>query len=112
MSIARSSLPNDGRVARFATRALVVGAVIGITMLGNLRSQASEIGGPVAGHPVQTPRPHRAGVAVAEAKPAASPGEGANRSDVDEQELRLVPAIYAWDRDVRFVYFRHVSKWM
>lgn len=27
-------------------------------------------------------------------------------------EVHLVPAIYAWDPDVRFIYFRHVSKWM
>ena len=24
----------------------------------------------------------------------------------------VVPAIYAWDPDVRFVFYRHVSKWM
>ncbi len=38
---------------------------------------------------------------------AASPGQ----ADSDD-EAHLVPAIYAWDPDVRFVYFRHVSKWM
>lgn len=25
---------------------------------------------------------------------------------------QVVPAIYAWDPDVRFVFYRHVSKWM
>lgn len=29
-----------------------------------------------------------------------------------QDEVTLVPAIYAWDPDVRFVYFRQVSKWM
>lgn len=27
-------------------------------------------------------------------------------------EARLIPAIYAWDPDVRFIFFRHMSKWM
>lgn len=29
-----------------------------------------------------------------------------------DDEGKLVPAIFAWDPDVRVVYFRHVSKWM
>lgn len=38
-------------------------------------------------------------------------------SDVREVSPRsefgqVVPAIYAWDPDVRFVFYRHVSKWM
>ncbi len=39
---------------------------------------------------------------------SAAPAEAADASD----DARLVPAIYAWDPDVRFVYFRHMSKWM
>lgn len=27
-------------------------------------------------------------------------------------DARLVPAIFAWDPDVRFVYYRQISKWM
>ncbi len=29
-----------------------------------------------------------------------------------EEEGQLIPAVYAWDPAVRFVYYRHVSKWM
>ena len=28
------------------------------------------------------------------------------------EDGQVVPAIYAWDPDVRFVFYRHVSKWM
>ena len=36
-------------------------------------------------------------------------------SEVDancEDEAHVIPALYAWNPDVRVVYFRHVSRWM
>ena len=36
------------------------------------------------------------------------PMDGAMANDGGQ----IVPAIYAWDPDVRFVFYRHVSKWM
>jgi hypothetical protein len=114
---------------RFAGRVAVVAGVVGVTMLGNLRLQASEIG-----HPFATRAPgtgvlanRTAATAVAEAgfgktdpvpvSSGARPADDRFTAMVDDDETaadaaELVPAIYAWDKDVRFVYFRHVSKWM
>ena len=119
-------------VRRFAGRVAVVASVVGVTMLGNLRLQASEIGHPfatrAAGAGVLSIRTPTATVAEAGfegpetvTRPVAAgrPGDrfaamtDADGSEADaEDDAQLVPAIYAWDKDVRFVYFRHVSKWM
>ena len=42
------SWPRAGRLARLGTRCLAVAAVVGITLLGNLRLQASEVRRPTA----------------------------------------------------------------
>jgi hypothetical protein len=100
---------------QIARRLLIVAAVIGVTLLGNLRSQASEIGqGPTAEQRapfVPYPVPVRVDLALAQAVTTDAEDADAD-ADASDEELRLVPAIYAWDPDVRFVYFRHVSKWM
>ncbi len=31
---------------------------------------------------------------------------------VDDDSGQVVPALYAWDPDVKFVFYRHASKWM
>ena len=91
-------------------------ALIAIVVLGNLRGLASEI----RTDPQQT---ESAAVNPVEMSITADRAGG---SDVDgagvatsaagdvalEERARLIPAIYAWDPDVRFVYFRHLSKWM
>ena len=41
-----------------------------------------------------------------------SRGRTSGRDLSSDDDARLVPAIFAWDPDVRFVYYRHVSKWM
>ena len=103
-------------------RMAVVAAVLGISVLGNLRSQASEA-------PLAPSALARSGVAsgrspldvrpVASATPVAALEDDADdllaaddAERVDSDDGQLVPAIYAWDPDVRFVYYRHVSKWM
>lgn len=42
---------------------------------------------------------------------AAGEAIGTGENAVDDTR-QVVPAIYAWDPDVRFVFYRHVSKWM
>ena len=37
---------------------------------------------------------------------------GADVDDSSGEYGALVPALYAWSPDVRFVYFRQISKWM
>lgn len=33
-------------------------------------------------------------------------------ASASDEAGQIVPAIYSWDPDVRFVFYRHVSKWM
>lgn len=104
-----------------ARKVFVVAGLIGVTLLGNLRLQASEV-------TVRQPRvqavprvstDHREvdpavafnGPAVADA--TFEPSQPTDTVDaLGPDDVRLVPAIYSWDPDVRFVFFRHVSKWM
>ncbi len=44
--------------------------------------------------------------------PTAEDASEALSADGVDDDGEVVPAIYAWDPDVRFVYHRHVSKWM
>jgi hypothetical protein len=94
-------------------RFAVVVAVLGISMLGNLRLQASE----------RTSAARLASTVVGAHQAGSRVGEtfGSDADDVTagddvatsySDDGGLVPAIYAWDPDVRFVYYRHVSKWM
>lgn len=48
------------------------------------------------------------------AERAALPSPPSDLPDVSpsSEDGQVVPAIYAWDPDVRFVFYRHVSKWM
>jgi hypothetical protein len=109
---------------RLVSRALLVAAVIGVTLLGNLRLQASEVTKAAA---FATARPadppllaHAFALADAATESAsfqtplndATPEADSADEDASDDAARLVPAIYAWDPDVRFVYFRHISKWM
>jgi hypothetical protein len=126
MDISRSRLL--GRIAR---RVAIVAAIVGITMVGNLRLQASEVTRQQAGQPAFGGAMTSKGAAMIERQADAgmygrvnlttdtSDRARALESMTDEDDaddaqddVQLVPAIYAWDPDVRFVYFRHVSKWM
>jgi hypothetical protein len=122
MHIARSRLV--GRVA-------IVAAIVCITMVGNLRLQASEVTRHQAGHPAFSDATASKAAATIERQADAGMYDRVNlmtdtsdrtrglESMMDDDDggdaqddVQLVPAIYAWDPDVRFVYFRHVSKWM
>ena len=97
-------------------------ALVGVALLGNMRSAASETGrAPTRAEPasnaigVSTDPVGTADATLTERMVAAGNGdpEDAPTSPVEGfDDARLVPAIYAWDPDVRFVYFRHVHKWM
>ncbi len=106
----------------FINRAAIVAGVLGIAMLGHLRSQASE---PASASPYQSkmttlhPQAGFDTMPVADAKEASVLGTDVDgdvlhefAGSLDGDDGQLVPAIYAWDPDVRFVYYRHVSKWM
>ena len=106
----------------FSGRIAIVAAVLGISMLGNLRSQASEATPP---HPNRSSAAHRPmqvnDVRVVDADPDVMLESGSDVDDVssakgsasaDGDDGHLVPAIYAWDPDVRFIYYRRISKWM
>ena len=76
-----------------------------VVLLGEMRPAASETGQRA---PAAKPSPtsvDRTGVLGA-ADPQADAAVDASDAG------RLVPAIYAWDPDVRFIYYRHISKWM
>ena len=111
---------------RVASRVLAVAAIVGVTMLGNLRLQASEVTKasprePATRVPVSwvadDPHGYTSEALVASADGRRIDPQVAAMSDADgvgdeSDGVQLVPAIYAWNPDVRFVYFRHVSKWM
>jgi hypothetical protein len=112
--------------------ALAIG-ILSTVLLGNLRLQASELSvGPpgrqsadsssspmpaprvISSNPVDPNLYERVGLAgnLADAIPIDLVAMDADEDGVPQDEAQLIPAIYAWDPAVRFVYFRHVSKWM
>ena len=78
----------------------VIGAIAVVALIGDLRVPMSAAAPPVAPRPSAELRGTEARV-----NSAAVPEEVTD-------DARLVPAIYAWDPDVQFVYYRQVSKWM
>ena len=82
-------------------------AAIALTVaLGNLRSTASVAAAPAT---AAAPTSEALGVAMGSAMLSRA---AASTPPEPEDEARLVPAVYARDPDVRFVFFRNVSKWM
>jgi hypothetical protein len=79
-------------------RAWVVAAVAAVGWLGNLRSATSD-----------DVVPKNSETVVADAVPI---DPSVDADGVASAEARLVPAIYAWDPDVRVIYLRRLSKWM
>ena len=119
------------------TQAVAFGIVAVATVIGNISLMASE----TASHPAFSPLPARSTSSrVTDDAPApllpndrlsgvGYSGFYSSASGVDADTLahlpsaplegptavdavQIVPAIYAWDPDVRFVFYRHVSKWM
>ena len=94
---------------RSATRVWVrfvsLAVLASVVLLGEMRPAASETGRRAA---FAVPSPmsiDRTGVSDAAEPVADAPSDASDAG-------RLVPAIYAWDPDVRFIYYRHISKWM
>ena len=116
---AAAPLPMAPALQSLGRRIALIAAIAGIAMLGDLRAAVS--------HPAQgslgwepspvapsTPASVDAVIAATTGDPedaAPAPAATSPQSTLFE-DGRLIPAIYAWDPDVRFVYFRHVSKWM
>lgn len=98
------SRPSPGRLSG------VLAAVVFVAALGELRvPDARAVSGPAGEVGARSPVSASADLA------ANLVGLGA---DVDgssagsEDDARLVPAVYARDPDMRFVFYRQVSKWM
>jgi hypothetical protein len=106
------------------TKAGLVAALAGVALLGNMRPAVSE---PAYAGTAVVPRTTsstdlRPGLAEPDLRLLqqmilagnGDPEDGGARlgDSAREDDGRLVPAIYAWDPEVRFVYYRHVSKWM
>jgi hypothetical protein len=117
----RSEATNRAALHRVVGRVLAVAAIVGITMLGNLRLHASETGKvdrrvsprvPVSWADDSNEYGRPALRATAAVDPGLAPMVDTNDDVEASNDIQLVPAIYAWNPDVRFVYFRHVSKWM
>jgi len=100
-------------------RLLAVTAIVGVTMLGNLRLHASEA--TKGDRRASLPRAELAWIGDADPygrpsaptmAPVVASVADADSADDQSDDVQLVPAIYAWNPDVRFVYFRHIRKWM
>jgi len=98
-------------------RAAIIASLVGVSVLGNLRLHASEIAPAMAAPAVGTissrdPLFDMVGMtrsSMSESDPVVD-DEGSTSDAATDGHF--VPAIYAWDPDVRFVYYRHISKWM
>ncbi len=120
------------------TRTVAVGIVVLASVIGNASLSASE---PVAPLPISVPASRvsspRSDLLVSESVARSDDSDSQTgysnssprSSRLDAADLmnapfdtaaesapaeggQVVPAIYAWDPDVRFVFYRHVSKWM
>ena len=101
-------------------KAAVVAAVAMVVLVSNLRTGVSQaapigdssmVGGPTAAGESADVRSGDVGpICLLQyiGADAHSPAEPTESSDV----AHFVPAIFAWDPDVRFVYYRQISKWM
>ncbi|MEO8937307.1 MAG: hypothetical protein ABI277_00830 [Burkholderiaceae bacterium] len=89
-------------------RMVIVGMVGVVALIGNLRASGSQTS--VVESSVLTVSLDSTARAVngRRTSPPATVGIHAQ----DDATSISIPGIYAWDPDVRFVYFRHVSKWM
>ena len=85
-------------------------ALVAIAALGNLRGVASETRGGATPSSVLVGRIDP--VFVDENGTSETSASADDQDPAVDDQARLIPAIYAWDPDVRFVYYRHVSKWM
>lgn len=107
------------------TKTVAFGILVAASVLGNVSFSASRAK-PIDAVPASAsrastdlPRLLRGDAAMGiHTSAAGRASEAAVDDDRDvagseaSSEGEVVPAIYAWDPDVRFVFYRHVSKWM
>ena len=108
--------------SNFWTPLVTLAVVASLIVIGNLRAPVAAATtepapGDVASTVAASPQHGRGDDAPAgRESPSGMPAlESMVGADVDEpvgEEGALVPALYAWNPDVRFVYFRQISKWM
>ena len=99
------------------TRAVAFGILVVASVLGNVSFSASRA-------KPDAPLVARVADAVDNDRVAevSSPGPSVEQRMVDDRAAasdvpridggQIVPAIYSWDPDVTFVFYRHVTKWM
>jgi len=94
------------------TQAVALGILIVASVVGNVSVSAARVRPDVSIAPIVTTAHEDVSVTSSTAPPTTSwemPGVSSSSSDVAGQ---IVPAIYSWDPDVTFVFYRHVTKWM
>ncbi len=94
-------------------RLRVIVAIALVCLIGDLRTPVPAVASSAAVPASRAVRSQSAAQPVAALQTIRSDVRNTDPALRDEaNDVRLVPAIYAWDPDVRFVYYRHVSKWM
>ena len=120
------------------TKTVAVGVVAVASVVGNVSLSASEEEASVKNPPPATlSSPGKADISIAggstltggslsgfgysrfyssasgvEGGAVPQPHAQISEASASSESGQVVPAIYAWDPDVRYVFYRHVSKWM
>ena len=94
------------------TRTVAVGIVMVASVVGNVSMSAPEFSGARALAHASTPRKATATDKLALRQIAVAPVVMAPVTDEKSDDVEVVRAVYARDPDVRFLFYRHVSKWM
>lgn len=91
------------RRSSFRTQSVALGILVVASVVGNVSMSAARTNGRTIDRLEATATPATPTIALAGAHVATSP---------PGDEARVVPAIYSWDPDVTFIFYRHVTKWM
>jgi hypothetical protein len=93
------------------TQAVALGILIVASVIGNVSVSAARIRPDASIAPLATTARDEVSVASSAAAPAPF-GEMPSVTPSTGAAGQIVPAIYSWDPDVTFVFYRHVTKWM
>ena len=95
------------------TRTVAVGIIAAASVVGNVSMSAPEFSVVRAAAPVSSAPQTTSGTdKIALRHVAVAPAVTAPLPDAKSDDVDVVPAVYARDPDVRFLFYRHVSKWM
>jgi hypothetical protein len=106
------------RHSTFRTKAVLLGILIVSSVVGNVSLSASRV------HHEATPSAVAAvsgneiasdvasSVQVASTRVETATESSQRIADRATDQSHVVPAIFSWDPDVTFVFYRHVTKWM